>query len=150
MPTPKMFTSSSPEPVNRLLYHVRELRLHRKLRSWRWETLLHYLCGNVTGMVLVNEKDKSDFMWEELDLLLPGRGRKELQTKGCGWPLEAGKGKKTDSSQSFQKERALKSLGVSPNETHFGLLTFRTIGTINLNGLKPLRLWYFVVVAIGN
>lgn len=93
---------------------------------------------------------KSDFMWEELDLLLLGRWRKELQTKGCGWPLKAGKGKKTASPQSFQKERDLKSLGFSPNETHCGFLTFRTVGTINLNGLKPLSLWYFVTVATGN
>lgn len=36
-----------------------------KLRSWRWEIFLHYLCGNVTGTVLINEKEARVILCEK-------------------------------------------------------------------------------------
>ena len=42
-------------------------------------------------------------MWEELNFLLLALKRKGPQSKGCGWPLKAGKFKEIDPIQSWQK-----------------------------------------------
>ena len=53
--------------------------------------------------------------------------------KECGLSLEAGKGKETDSP--------LKSPQVTGLQTHFRLLTSRSVKKINLYCFKPLNLW---------
>lgn len=145
IPPPKMSTGWPPEPVDTLLCMVKGT-----VQMWLSEGFpdaVSFLDDpgepNAIPRILLSQSERKESEYQSGGCEKGWLWRWKGLSQGCRRPLEAGKGKETDSPPRVSGRRALILAQWDP----FGLLTSRTEGNTFL--VLSIHLWSFVTAATG-